>query len=62
MIAKRSVACDPDGPPGLQCPDCRDDGRQSRLQVAGVEDHPRSTSTGVTFVCPRCEWTERYEL
>ena len=46
----------------LTCPECRDDGRQSVLEIVDVAHGVRSVSTGVTFRCPQCAWQERYEL
>lgn len=46
----------------LSCPECRDDGRQSRLEIAGVADNVFAVSNTVTFVCAACGWSEAYEL
>lgn len=47
---------------GWPCPDCRDNGRHRVLEIVDVVHGARSVSTGVTFRCPQCAWSERYEL
>ena len=56
-----SDAADADGSK-LTCPECRDDGRHSRLEIASVADNVFAVSNTVTFVCAECGWAERYEL